>query len=74
MTEETKRQFQMFVPEDDGSAMDWLETIIDNAIQEERNRLVEEIEKMKSDTRQDTGSFKYDYYYDEVINLIKPSN
>ncbi len=41
--EEIKAEFQMFVPEDDGSAMDWLE----NVLEAERQRCddVVEVEK-----------------------------
>ena len=35
MTPEQKKEFLMFVPEDDGSAMDWVE----NQIEAERDRI-----------------------------------
>jgi len=38
-----KKQFMMFVPNDDGSAMDWLENTIDQALTAERERIVVEI-------------------------------
>jgi hypothetical protein len=49
--EEIKAEFQMFVPEDDGSAMDWLENKLTQAHQAGRkagiDEAVEIIERMK---------------------------
>lgn len=33
------KQFRMFVPNDDGSAMDWFENVLEKAVQEERKRV-----------------------------------
>lgn len=33
--------------------------------------LIEQVEILKEETREETGSFKYDFIYDEVIELIK---
>jgi hypothetical protein len=62
MNEETKKQFQMFVPDDDGSAMDWLENTINQAIQADHERLVGEIEDFAKKKIITVG---------DIINLIK---
>ena len=33
--------------------------------------LIKKIERLKEETRQATGAYKYDFAYDEVIELIK---
>ena len=35
------------------------------------NKLIKKIEILKEETQEDTGSFKYDFAYDEVIETIK---
>lgn len=82
MTDEARKQFQMFVPNDDGSAMDWLENTIDIALQAERERLVSKI-KFKDcphdssahcweeDCRiHDVGG--YNEAVNDILNLINP--
>jgi len=37
---------------------------------EEKETLIAEIQKLKEATQKETGAFKYDFAYDEVVELI----
>lgn len=37
------------------------------------NNLTTKVESLKEQTQKDTGSFKYDDCYDEVLELLKPN-
>lgn len=37
-----------------------------------KQELITKIEKLKEQTRLDTGAYKFDFAYDEVIELLKP--
>ena len=43
----------------------------EHALHQERERIIEEIKKLKEKTRQQTGAFKYDFAYDEIIKTLK---
>jgi hypothetical protein len=43
--EEIVKQFNMFVPDDDGSANDWLQNTLEAVRKEERKQVVEERDK-----------------------------
>lgn len=38
---------------------------------EEKETLIAEIQKLKEATQTETGAYKYDFAYDEVMELIK---
>jgi len=52
---------------------EWLATSIAQDVAEERERLRGKIEKIKTLVQKQTGSFKYDSCYDDVISLL-PTN
>lgn len=38
---------------------------------EEKLTLIAEIQKLKEATQKETGAYKYDFAYDEIVELIK---
>lgn len=50
---------------------DFLDDWFSRRLQDQRNKLIERVESIKEATREQTGSFKYDVCYDEVLELLK---
>lgn len=48
-----------------------LDQMCDIRLEEQRQEIIEQIKKNKEATQKETGSFKYDFCYDEIINIIK---
>jgi hypothetical protein len=53
------------------SIKSFIQSEIDKAIAERDKEIIEKIERLKEEVRNQTGTFKYDDQYDDCINLIK---
>ena len=47
-----------------------IQTLIEEIRQQERDRIIEIIEKLKEETRKETGAYKYDFAYDDIIKTL----
>lgn len=65
--EELKKEARNTFNNYDQSVFYW----IDKAVANYKEELIKEIEKVKEAVQTQTGSFKYDSCYDDIIELIK---
>lgn len=55
-------------------AKDWIKQKLQQVQREERNRILKGIYKAKDEVRKETGSFKYDFCFDLIEDIINKIN
>lgn len=54
-----------------GMSINGLDSLLDQAVREERSRIRKEVENIKLRVREHHGTFKYDDCYDDVLKLLQ---